>query len=73
VVRRPDAAGGARLSDLRSALEQQPFQAALKQALHARGVPVRTDVRAPLPPLTPDQAQAVDALAVRASDGSGVA
>jgi dihydrodipicolinate synthase/N-acetylneuraminate lyase len=73
VVRRPDAAGGARLNELRSALEQQPFQAALKQVLHARGVPIRADVRAPLAALTPEQAEAVDALAARASDGSGVA
>ena len=73
VVRRPDAAGGARLAALRSALEQQPFQAALKQALHAQGVPIRADVRAPLPALTPDQAHAVDALVAHAGDGSGVA
>jgi dihydrodipicolinate synthase/N-acetylneuraminate lyase len=73
VVRRPDAAGGARLNTLRSALEQQPFQAALKQALHAQGVPMTADVRPPLPALTPDQAQAVDALVAHAGDESGVA
>jgi dihydrodipicolinate synthase/N-acetylneuraminate lyase len=73
VVRRPDAAGGARLNALRSALEQQPFQAALKQALHAQGVRIRADVRPPLPALSSDQAQAVDALVAHAGDGSGVA
>jgi dihydrodipicolinate synthase/N-acetylneuraminate lyase len=73
VVRRPDAAGGERLKVLRGALEQQPFQAALKQALHAQGVPIGTDVRAPLPALTPDQAQTVDALVAHAGDESGVA
>ena len=47
VVRAPDEAGAARLRELRGAIERYPFQAALKVALGARGVPVSADVRAP--------------------------
>jgi dihydrodipicolinate synthase/N-acetylneuraminate lyase len=63
VVRRPDVAGGERLGALRSAVEQYPFQSALKQVLRARGVPLSADVRAPLLALRPEQARAVDELA----------
>ncbi|HYX87685.1 MAG TPA: dihydrodipicolinate synthase family protein [Gaiellales bacterium] len=59
VVRDPDEAGAERLRELRSALERHPFQAALKAALGARGVPVRPDVRPPLPGLDVDGARAV--------------
>ena len=54
VVDAPDDAGAARLRELRDAVERHPFQAALKAALAARGVPVSTDVRAPLDGLDAD-------------------
>ena len=54
VVDAPDDAGAARLRELRDAVERHPFQAALKAALAARGVPVSTDVRAPLDGLGAD-------------------
>lgn len=57
VVRAPDEAGAERLRELRAAIERHPFQAALKTVLRARGVPIETDVRAPL--------AGVDAVAVR--------
>jgi dihydrodipicolinate synthase/N-acetylneuraminate lyase len=63
VVRAPDAAGADRLRELRSAIERHPFQAALKVALGARGVPVSPDVRAPLERLDPAGAEAVRELA----------
>ena len=59
VVHRPDPAGGERLNALRSSIERYPFQGALKVALRARGVAIEADVRAPLPPLRPDQAREV--------------
>jgi dihydrodipicolinate synthase/N-acetylneuraminate lyase len=62
VVRRPDPAGGERLDALRRDIERYPFQAALKQVLRARGVPLQADVRAPLQPLATDQVRAVDQL-----------
>jgi dihydrodipicolinate synthase/N-acetylneuraminate lyase len=63
VVRAPDEAGAARLRELRNAIERHPFQAALKVALGARGVPVSPDVRAPLDRLDPAGAEAVRELA----------
>jgi dihydrodipicolinate synthase/N-acetylneuraminate lyase len=63
VVRRPDPAGAERLDALRRRIEHYPFQAALKQVLRARGVPLQADVRAPLEPLGADRARAVDQLA----------
>lgn len=62
VVRRPDPVGGQRLDALRRGIERYPFQAALKQALRARGVPLHPDVRAPLTGLRPGQASGVDEL-----------
>jgi dihydrodipicolinate synthase/N-acetylneuraminate lyase len=59
VVHAPDDAGAARLRELRDAIERHPFQAALKAALAARGLPVSPDVRAPLDGLDADGAQAV--------------
>lgn len=53
VVREPTAAGAARLGELRAGLERFPRQAAMKRVLAFRGVPVRSDVRAPLRDLTP--------------------
>lgn len=52
-VREPTAAGAARLGELRAGLERFPRQAAMKRVLAFRGVPVRSDVRAPLRDLTP--------------------
>jgi dihydrodipicolinate synthase/N-acetylneuraminate lyase len=40
---------------LRDGLAGVPFHAALKEILVARGVPVRTDVRAPLRTLTDEE------------------
>jgi dihydrodipicolinate synthase/N-acetylneuraminate lyase len=45
-----------------------PFQAALKEILAARGVPVRPDVRAPLRGLTPDER----GIALAAAEAVGV-
>jgi dihydrodipicolinate synthase/N-acetylneuraminate lyase len=59
VVDVPDDAGAARLGELRAAVERHPFQAALKVALGARGVPVLPDVRAPLELLDADGADAI--------------
>ena len=47
-----DPAAGERVASLRAALGALPFHAALKEILAARGVPIRTDVRAPLRALT---------------------
>ncbi len=48
VVRDPSAAGAASLAALRAAVERFPRQAAMKRILAAQGVPIRSDVRAPL-------------------------
>ncbi len=61
VVGRPTAAGADGLARLRTALERFPRQAAMKRVLAARGVPLRSDVRAPLRDLTPDEVRAFDA------------
>lgn len=58
---RPDAEAQARMRALRSAMEAQPFIASVKHVLGRRGVPVRPDMRAPMRPLTPDEAVALDA------------
>jgi dihydrodipicolinate synthase/N-acetylneuraminate lyase len=50
-----DPVAGERVTSLRAALGALPFHAALKEILLARGVPIRTDVRAPLRSLTPDE------------------
>jgi dihydrodipicolinate synthase/N-acetylneuraminate lyase len=60
VVRRPDPEGADRLDALRRGIERYPFQAALKQVLRARGVPLSADVREPL---GAERARAVDQLA----------
>jgi dihydrodipicolinate synthase/N-acetylneuraminate lyase len=56
----PDAAAEARLTALRGAMEGQPFIAAAKHVLAGRGVPVRPDMRAPMRPLTAEEATALD-------------
>lgn len=55
VVREPTAAGAARLAELRASVERFPRQAAMKRILAFKGVPVRSDVRAPLRDLVPDE------------------
>ena len=57
---RPDAHAEARLGALRAAMEAQPFIASVKHVLARRGVPVRPDMRAPLRPLTADEAASLD-------------
>lgn len=64
VVRNPDAAGAARLEQLRAAVERHPFQSALKHVLRARGVPISGDARPPLPSLGPSEAEDVGRLAL---------
>ena len=53
VVAEPTAAGADSLATLRAAVERFPRQAAMKRILAAQGVPVRSDVRAPLRDLSP--------------------
>jgi dihydrodipicolinate synthase/N-acetylneuraminate lyase len=62
VLDAPDAAGEARLEALRRAMEASggPFIAAVKHVLGRRGVPVRSDLRAPMRPLTLDEASRLD-------------
>ncbi len=55
VVREPTAEGAARLGELRAAVERFPRQAAMKRITAFKGVPVRSDVRAPLRDLSPDE------------------
>jgi dihydrodipicolinate synthase/N-acetylneuraminate lyase len=58
-----DAPGdaGEPLGALREVMERQPFISAVKHVLGRRGVPVRPDVRAPLRPLSAEEAEALDA------------
>jgi dihydrodipicolinate synthase/N-acetylneuraminate lyase len=57
VVREPSAAGAASLATLRAAVERFPRQAAMKRILAAQGVPIRSDVRAPLRELSAAESQ----------------
>jgi dihydrodipicolinate synthase/N-acetylneuraminate lyase len=50
-----DPVAGDRVASLRADLGAVPFHAALKEILVARGVPIRSDVRAPLRTLTPGE------------------
>jgi dihydrodipicolinate synthase/N-acetylneuraminate lyase len=61
VLDNPEPAGEARLETLRRAMEGQPFVPAVKHVLGRRDLPVRPDVRAPLQPLDPGRAAALDA------------
>jgi dihydrodipicolinate synthase/N-acetylneuraminate lyase len=61
VVREPTEAGAARLAELRAGVERFPRQAAMKRIVAARGVPVRSDVRAPLRDLTAEEARRFEA------------
>jgi len=56
VVREPTAAGADALATLRAAVERFPRQAAMKRILAVQGVPVRSDVRAPLRDLSAAEA-----------------
>jgi dihydrodipicolinate synthase/N-acetylneuraminate lyase len=49
----PTPEQSALVTSLRDVLSEHPFQAAVKEALGLRGLPVRPDVRAPLRPLSP--------------------
>ncbi|MGH2392300.1 MAG: dihydrodipicolinate synthase family protein [Candidatus Limnocylindria bacterium] len=60
VLDTPSPMGASRLDALRAALEAQPFIASVKHVLGRRGVPVRPAVRAPLRPLTEEQAARLD-------------
>jgi len=57
VVAEPTAEGADALATLRTAVERFPRQAAMKRILAAQGVPVRSDVRAPLRDLSADEAR----------------
>jgi dihydrodipicolinate synthase/N-acetylneuraminate lyase len=59
---RPDADAEARLTQLRATMQAQPFIASVKHVLARRGVPVRPDMRAPMRPLTEDEARALGAI-----------
>ncbi|MGH3103758.1 MAG: dihydrodipicolinate synthase family protein [Gaiellaceae bacterium] len=48
LVREPSAERAAEVGELRTRLDRQPFHAALKLVLQARGVPILDEVRAPL-------------------------
>jgi dihydrodipicolinate synthase/N-acetylneuraminate lyase len=56
----PGEDAAARLSALRGAMEVAPFIASAKHVLARRGVPVRPDMRAPMRPLTGEEATALE-------------
>lgn len=56
LVRDPTPEHAALVSGLRETLSRHPFQASVKTALGLRDLPVRPDVRAPLRPLSLEQA-----------------
>lgn len=62
VVDHPTPAGERRLTELRAALEAQPFISAIKVALAERGIPIRPDVRAPLRRLSATEAARIKGL-----------
>lgn len=53
----PDGETEARLIALRNAMEAQPFIASAKHVLARRGVPLAPDMRAPMRPLSEDEAR----------------
>ena len=61
LVRTPGPAATARVESLRAVLSRRSFQASVKAALGFRGVPVRPDVRAPLQPLSTEEADGLRA------------
>jgi len=56
----PTVAAEARLVALRGAMEAQPFIASVKHVLRRRGLSVNPDMRAPMRPLTADEATRLD-------------
>ena len=60
LARRPDDAEGARVAELRTALNRLPFQAAAKVVVGRSGVPMRWDVRRPLRLLSEDERRGLD-------------
>jgi dihydrodipicolinate synthase/N-acetylneuraminate lyase len=62
VVADPTAEGGERLAAARKALAVAPNTPGLKRAMARRGVPLTTDVRAPLRGLRPEEERAIDAV-----------
>jgi len=60
VVRDPTEPGAATLAELRAGVERFPRQAALKRVVASRGVPLRSDVRAPLRDLIEVEAAELD-------------
>ena len=60
LVRDPTDEATEAVSDLRSALERFPFNAAAKRVLGRRGVPVQEDVRPPLRTLTDEERTELD-------------
>jgi dihydrodipicolinate synthase/N-acetylneuraminate lyase len=65
VVDDPTSAGAQRLTELRTALEAQPFISAIKLALAERGIPIRPDVRPPLRRLSAPEAMRVEGIVRR--------
>ena len=61
-VREPTDERAAGLAELRATIERFPRHAALKHALHRRGVPISRDVRAPLRGLTDGERSELDGL-----------
>jgi dihydrodipicolinate synthase/N-acetylneuraminate lyase len=55
VVREPTAEGAERLGTLRAGVERFPRQAAMKRIAAFKGIPLRSDVRAPLRDLVPEE------------------
>ncbi|MDP9243533.1 MAG: dihydrodipicolinate synthase family protein [Chloroflexota bacterium] len=62
VVDDPTPDGERRLTELRSALEGQPFISAIKVALAGRGLPIQPDVRAPLRRLSAAEVTRVESI-----------
>lgn len=62
LVNHRDAVAHARVGELRDALRDLPFHAALKHVLVEQGVLLHEDVRAPLRALTDEERERVDAL-----------
>ncbi len=60
VVREPTEAGAARLAELRARVESFPRHAALKRIAAWKGVPIRSDVRAPLRDLDTTEAERLE-------------
>lgn len=71
VVHTPSAEGARRLGEVRAAVQQFPFQAALKLVLAHRNIPVRPDVRAPLRQLNTAEADRLSRALNRIFESAG--